>query len=79
MDVSDYEPETGALIVRGKGNKQRIAYIDDGAAEAVGEWLSLRSDGDGPLFCPVTQMEQVVIRPMSDQAILAILQTRAKR
>ena len=36
LDVSDYDPETGALTVRGKGNKERIAYIDDGAAEAMG-------------------------------------------
>ena len=45
----------------------------------MGEWLSLRGDADGPLFCPVTQIGQVVIRTMSDQAIYAILQTRAKK
>ena len=35
LKLSDYDPETGALIVRGKGNKERTAYIDDGAAEAM--------------------------------------------
>jgi site-specific recombinase XerD len=77
LNVSDYDPETGALIVRGKGNKERIAYIDDGAAEAMGIWITVRGDEPGPLFCPVTQTGSVVIRGMTDQAIYSILQTRA--
>ncbi len=62
LDVSDYDPETGALIVRGKGNKERNAYIDDGAAEAMGEWLRVRGDELGPLFCPITQIGEITIR-----------------
>jgi site-specific recombinase XerD len=76
LGVSDFDPETGALIVRGKGDKERIAYIDDGAAEAMRMWISVRGDDPGPLFCPVTQTGQVIIRSMSDQAVYAILQTR---
>ena len=77
LDISDYDPETGALIVRGKGNKERTAYIDDGAAEAMGVWLTVRGEEDGPLFCPVSQTGAVVIRTMTDQAIYAILRSRA--
>src|ERR1700676_2248741 len=55
LDVSDYDPETGALIVRGKGNKERNAYIDDGAWEAMGVWIRVRGEESGPLFCPVSQ------------------------
>ena len=79
LDVSDYESESGALKVRGKGNKERIAYIDDGAAEAMGEWLRLRGEKPGPLICPVTQTGRVVIRRMTEQAIYSILQSRAKK
>jgi site-specific recombinase XerD len=79
LDVSDYDPETGALLVRGKGNKERSAYIDGGAAEAMGAWLTVRGEEPGPLFCPVTQTGQVVVRPMTDQAVYAILQTRAEK
>jgi site-specific recombinase XerD len=79
LEASDYDPETGSLTVRGKGNKERIAYIDDGAAEAVGEWFIVRGDEPGPLFCPVTQIGQVVIRQMTEQAVYGILQTRAKK
>ena len=77
--VSDYDTETGALIVRGKGNKERIAYIDNGAADAMEQWLAARGDDPGPLFCPVTQTGQVVIRSITDQAVYSILQTRAVR
>jgi len=79
LDVTDYDPETGALIVRGKGSKERLAYIDDGAADAMGVWLTARGNDPGPLFCPVTQTGEAVIRPMTDQAIYAILQSRARK
>ena len=79
LEVADYDPETGALIIRGKGNKERIAYIDNGAADAVAEWVTVRGDQPGPLFCPVTQTGEVVVRPMTDQAVYAILQSRASK
>ena len=59
LEHSDYDPESGALIVRGKGNKESIAYIDDGAAEAMGEWLRLRGDELGPLFCPCRKSGEI--------------------
>ena len=77
LAVSDYDPETGAIIVRGKGNKERIAYIDNGAADAMEQWFAARGDGPGPLFCPVTQTGEVMIRTITDQAVYSILQTRA--
>jgi len=79
LEISDYDPDTGALIVRGKGNKERVAYIDNGAADAMGEWLRVRGNAPGPLFCPVTQTGEVVVRLMTDQAIYAILQSRAAK
>jgi site-specific recombinase XerD len=77
LELSDYDPETGSLTVRGKGNKERMAYIDDGAAEAMAAWLITRGDVPGPLFCPVNQTGQVVIRRMTDQAVYSILKSRA--
>ncbi len=77
LQLSDYDPETGALVVRGKGNKERTAYIDDGAAEAMSTWISARGEDPGSLFCPITQRGEVIIRPITDQAVYSILQTRA--
>ena len=40
MNVSDFNPITGALIVRrGKGNQDRITYLPPGAKESVEDWL----------------------------------------
>lgn len=79
LSVTDYDPETGAFVIRGKGNKDRTGYIDDGAAEAMAAWLVVRGDELGPLFCPITQTGQVVIRSMTGQAVYAILRSRAKK
>ncbi len=79
LGVSDYDPESGALIIRGKGNKERSAYIDDGAAEAMAAWLTVRGEEPGPLFCPITQTGELVIRTMTDQAVYSILRSRAKK
>jgi site-specific recombinase XerD len=79
LDADDYDPETGALVVSGKGNKERTAYIDNGAADAVVAWLSERGPEPGPLFCPVSQAGHVDVRPMTAQAVYAILQARARK
>ena len=79
LDFADYDQESGAITVRGKGNKERVAYIDNGAADAMRGWLSARGGEPGPLFVPITQTGDLVIRRMTDQAIYSILQTRAKK
>jgi site-specific recombinase XerD len=79
LDVADYEPDSGALTVTGKGNKARVAYIDNGAADAVSAWLDVRGDEPGPLFCPVSQVGVITIRRMTDQAVYNALRSRAKR
>jgi len=40
--VQDLEANLGIIRCQGKGNKERTAYIDNGAADAVGAWLTLR-------------------------------------
>jgi site-specific recombinase XerD len=44
LDVSDYDPESGALNVRhAKGNRQRLAYVEiPEAKEALEAWLEKR-------------------------------------
>ena len=56
--------------MRGKGNRERIAYIDDGAAEAMEIWIAARGEELGSLFCPITQRGEVIIRPITDQSRL---------
>lgn len=53
LDVQDYDKTSGALRVRGKGNKTRIVYAANGTRDALDDWLHLRGDEPGPLFCHI--------------------------
>ena len=48
-DLSD-DGETVTLQVRGKGRKARPVYLDNGGADALRDWLTVRGDDPGPLF-----------------------------
>ena len=37
LDRTDYDPDTGRLIIRGKGGKERTAYLVGGAASALAD------------------------------------------
>jgi integrase len=42
--------ETISLRVQGKRNKERLVYLDNGAAAAIRDWLIYRGGAPGPLF-----------------------------
>ena len=42
-------------------------------------WVTQRGDVAGPLFVPITQVGEIVIRSMTDQAVYSILKTRATK
>jgi integrase/recombinase XerD len=78
LDLSDYQPETGALTVRrGKGGKDRVVYAANGAADALLDWISIRGSELGALFYPVNKGDRVTPRRMTDQAILWMCHRRA--
>lgn len=53
LDVSDYRAKTGRLVVRGKGNKERVGWATNGSRDALDTWLVVRGDAPGALFHPV--------------------------
>jgi site-specific recombinase XerC len=51
FQVSHYNRQKSTLAVRsGKGNKNRTLPIDDGAQEALEDWLNVRGEEPGPVF-----------------------------
>lgn len=78
LNVEDYNPNDGQLIVRGKRNKERTAYIADGAQRALEDWLAVRGPEPGAIFCPITKSGKIHIRTMHPEAIFFALQKRAK-
>lgn len=43
------------IRVIGKGNKERALYVDNGAMQALADWLTIRGDQPGALFCAISQ------------------------
>lgn len=77
LNVEDYNPQTGELVVRGKGGKERLLYVDNGPADALADWLLLRGDQPGALFVPIDKGGRIFRRPMTDQAVYGMLRKRA--
>lgn len=70
LDVDSYDPEKGKLILTGRRNKQRTAYITNGAKEALSDWLTIRGSEPGALFVEVdksgkilTKRESMMVKP----------------
>lgn len=78
LDRADYDRRTGVLLVRGKGNKERTAYVTNGSRSALETWLAIRGDGVGPLFHPVNKAGRIITRKMSDQAVYMLLRRLAR-
>lgn len=79
LDVDDYSPATGTIRVRGKGNKERRAYVvDEGAINALAAWLRVRTFAPGPLLCPVTRHGRILLRRLSDNSVYLALRKRAR-
>lgn len=79
LDLDDYQPEeTGATLkVRGKGNKERLAHVNNGVQAALEVWVAERGGQPGPLFLPVNKAGRTIHRRMTGQAVLWVAQQRA--
>jgi site-specific recombinase XerD len=75
--------DSGRITFIGKGDKQRTAYIRNGAYKALRDWLAVRggtADGDAPgaLFCAINKAGVMLSEHgMSTTAVHLILQKRA--
>ncbi len=80
LNLADYDPTENAVRVRsGKGDKERIVYLAEGIQEPLLEWLKVRGDYIGPLFCPISWKSNLLTtRRLSDQAIAYLLGQRVK-
>lgn len=79
LDLANFDRRTGTLTVKGKGNKERTAYVTNGSRSALESWLALRGEIDGPLFVPVNKGNRIEVRRMTDQAVYMILKRLASK
>lgn len=69
LTLESFDIETGELTLTGKRNKQRKAYITNGALEALCDWLDIRGLAAGALFVEVdkggnvlTQRNEITVK-----------------
>ncbi len=79
LDLEDFDATTGVLKVKGKGNKERVSYVTNGARQALDAWLVHRGGDPGPLFVPVTKGGTVLLRRMTDQSVLDLVRRLGRR
>lgn len=77
LDLGSYDPESGRLVVMGKRSKERVCWLNDGAQDALNDWLAIRGGDSGALFWPVLKGGALVDRRMTTQAIYNVLVKRA--
>ena len=62
LGLSDFDSETGMLVIHGKSKKQRAAYITNGAADTLKHWIAIRGPQAGALFVEVNKGGNVLIK-----------------
>jgi len=78
LNFEDINLEEKEAKIIGKGNKERMMFLDDGTVTAIKYWLSLRGDHDGALFYRVLKNGKIQAGRLSDQTIYNVVKKRQK-
>ena len=76
LNLTDYNGSQGNLVIRGKGGKERLAWLNREVNGALKQWLSVRGAWSGALFCPIKKGGTIAQRKLTTQAVYYILQKR---
>lgn len=78
LTVSDYNRADDTLRVHGKGNKWRLVPVPLGAVQALQDWLAVRGEESGPLFCAIRKGGRLTGRGITTDTVYDILERRGK-
>lgn len=80
LSTGDFKPTDGLegdLLVQGKGDKERTVYLYNGAFSALTDWLQLRGQVPGPLFCAINKGHKIKHdQHLSGEALRLVLESR---
>jgi integrase/recombinase XerD len=77
LDLEHYDRNERALKVLGKGNKERLAFLPDGAYRRLETWVAdVRGTAPGALFMRIRRHGVLTHARFSSQAVYHILGTR---
>lgn len=69
LDLADYDHGARALNVMGKGQKQRVVFVNSMVVSALARWLEIRGQTPGPFFVRITQAGRLQNKVLSAQAV----------
>lgn len=76
-DLTPAGEDEGELLIRGKGDKERVAYLYNGAYRALADWLLIRGSEPGPIFCRINKAGKLApAEGLTGEAIRLILEKR---
>lgn len=79
LTLDSYNPSTGELLVIEKRNKERTAYVENGAREALDEWIAVRGSTPGALFVGVDKSGKITgYDHFSPQAVYNMIAKRSR-
>ena len=80
LQLADYDQDEGVLkITKGKGNKERVIPLAEGAREALADWLTIRGPWAGPLFVAIRKGDHVTLDGLTAQSVYDVLARRAEQ
>lgn len=80
INISDLDIEDRSIKIKGKGNKERMIYLDDEALADLREWIDdYLPHEDGPIFTRIRSGGDVTSDRLTDQAVRYILEQRCKQ
>lgn len=79
LDLKHYNTAEKSLKVRGKGNKDRTAFLPKDAQHYLTRWIQeVRGPSSGALFTRIRRHGDVTMDRLTDQAVYYILDKRAE-
>lgn len=72
LDLGDFDAN-GKLKIKGKRSKERTAYVNDEALDALTDWIALRGSSGGALFCRINKGASIIPGRLTTQVIYNLL------
>lgn len=80
LNLCDFNNRRCQLTVScSKTYSERICAVTRNVAKRLKQWLLIRGDVDGALFCPILKNKKIIIRQLSAQTIYTIINERAEQ
>lgn len=79
LDLAHFDLEDSELRVVGKGNRERIVPLQNGALDALCDWIAVRGTQPGPLLVAVSAGRTLTANRMTGDSLLRLCRRRAAR